>query len=879
MDTARLRRIQELFLEASEIPETNQRQFLENACGEDHELMAEVLVMLQEDAHGGSLLDGDVAHVASRLLDEKAELLPARQFGPYRLVNVLGEGGMGVVYLATRDDLGSLVAIKILRDAWLSPARRERFVSEQRTLAQLNHPSIARLYDADTLADGTPWFAMEYVEGIPLTEYCSRRDCSIDERLRLFRLVCEAVQYSHGHAIIHRDLKPSNILVKSDGSVRLLDFGIAKQLENLTQPIDPTRSDLRLMTPAYAAPEQIRGEQAGTFTDVYALGVILYELLAGRLPFELSTRTPGEAERVVLEREPEKPSAIRNRAPAAKDRDRASWADLDVLCMTALQKDPQRRYRSVEALIRDVDHYLKAEPLEARPDTFRYRLGKFAKRNRRAVSATAIVLAAVAILIVFFTVRLASARNTAVAAVARMQRVQQFMLNLFAGGDKAVGPAEGLRVITLIERGVKEAQTLKTEPEVQADLYLTLGSINQKLGNMAQADALLRSALEERKTLFGPDHAAVAESLVALGLLRVDQARLDEAEKLIREGLDKISRARPPDNQAVAKATAALGKVLEARGSYNKAIPLLEEAVRLQSGPDSPALDLAASLKELADTHFYAGHYDTCDALTQRTLSMHRRILGDQHPLVADDLINLGAVQFERGHYVEAERFYRQALAINRGWYGNDNPETASTLSMLGRALVFEQRYDEAIELIEQALAIQEHVYGPDHPRVANVLNELGTVALQRGKFDEAESRFRRMVEIYQKAYGEHHYQTVLASANLASVFLARDDYARAEQMLEKVVQGYTETLSADHLYTGIAHIKLGRALAGLKRYGEAESHTLTGYRILTKQTSPSVTWLESARKTLVTIYEALNQPEQAARFRTELAAEAKVRK
>jgi serine/threonine protein kinase/Tfp pilus assembly protein PilF len=881
MDTARLRRIQALFLQAIEVPEMEQRAFIETACGDDHELMAEVLAMLGEDVRSSSLLDGNVAQVANQILGETSEPYAAKQFGPYRLVNVLGEGGMGVVYLATRDDLGSLAAIKILRDAWLSPARRERFVSEQRTLAQLNHPSIARLYDADTLADGTPWFAMEYVEGVPLTEYCRRHECSINERLRLFRSVCEAVQYSHGLAIVHRDLKPSNILVKPNGEIRLLDFGIAKQLENLEQPVDQTRSDLRLMTPAYAAPEQVRGERVGTFTDVYALGVILYELLAGRLPFELSTRTPGEAERMILEQEPEKPSAARKRAAtgnrAATVRERgASWADLDVLCLTAIHKDVQRRYRSVEAMIRDVDHYLEAEPLEARPDTWRYRFGKFVRRNRRPVIVAALAVAAVTILVVFFTVRLAIARNTAVAAVSRMQRVQQFMLNLFQGGDKTVGPAESLRVITLIDRGVKEAQTLQAEPEVQADLYLTLGSINRKLGNMAQADSLLRSALEQRKTLFGPDHGAVAESLVALGLLRVDQARLDEAEKLIREGLDKISRARPRDNQALAKATAGLGKVLEARGSYDQAIPVLDEAVRLQSGPDSTALDLAASLKELADTHFYAGHYDLCDALTQRTLAMHRKILGDRHPLVADDLINLGAVQFERGHYVEAEGFYRQALDINQAWYGKENTETASTLSMLGRALVFEQRYDEAVDLIEQALIIQEHVYGPAHPRVANVLNELGTVALQRGKLDEAEARFRRMVDIYKGAYGEHHYLYVLASANLASVYLARNDYPRAAQMFQRVVEGYTQTLSPDHLYTGIAQIKLGRALAGQKRYAEAEGHTLAGYKILTKQTSPSVTWLESARKTLVTIYDALNQPEKAAEFRAELTAQTK---
>ncbi len=869
MDAARFKRIQTLFLEASDLPESERQAFLASASGGDRELAGEVLAMLAEDARQDSLLDGDVANVAHQVLGGRDARAEFREFGPYRLKHVLGEGGMGVVYLAERTDLGSLVAIKLLRDAWLSPARRERFVREQRTLAQLNHHSIARLYDADTLPDGTPWFAMEYVEGAPITDYCRERRCSVEERLRLFRAVCEAVQYAHERAVIHRDLKPSNILVTKDGAVRLLDFGISKQLDTLDQPVDQTRTELRLMTPAYAAPEQIRGERVGIFTDVYALGVVLYELLAGRMPFDLATRTPGEAERIIQEQDPKKPSeAAREAGVEGVAASKASWADLDVLCLTALHKDIQRRYRSVEALIRDVDHFLNGEPLEARPDTVQYRLGKFVGRHRTAVIASALAVTMVAALVVFFTVRLAIARNTAVTTAARLERVQQFMLNLFEGGDRTAAPREGLKVSTIIDRGLKEAQTLKQEPEVQAELYLTLGGIYQKLGNLEKADSLLESALAQRKSLFGADHPEVAQSLVALGLLRVDQAKLDEAERLVRQGLDKTRRARPRDDAAIARATTALGKVIEARGSYDKAIPLLEEAVKLESVAGSAPSEQAAAIKELADAHFYAGHYDVSDSLTRRAMAMHRQILGDRHPLVADDLINLGAVQFERAHYSEAEQSYRQALDINESWYGKDHPEIASNLSMLGRALVFEKRYDEAVALVERALAIQEQVYGPEHPRVANVLNELGTVALQRGQYDEAEARFRRMAEIYKAAYGEHHYLYALANANLASVYLARNDFARAEKMFRDVVKLYTRALSANHQFTAIAEIKLGRALVGEKKFAEAEGHLLNGYGILSKQTSATATWLQSARENLATVYDALHQPEKAAQYR-----------
>src|SRR5580698_4691642 len=428
MDSTRWHRVQTLFHEAADMPASEQRVFLETHCGGDAGLLSEVLILLEEDARGGSLLDGDVAEVASQIFnDSPSGSTPFKEFGPYRIKQALGEGGMGVVYLAEREDLGNQVAIKILRDAWVSPARRERFNAEQRTLAQLNHPSIARLYDADSSPDGTPFFVMEYDEGVPLTVFCRERHCAVAERLRLFREVCEAVLYAHQHAVIHRDLKPSNILVKNDGSVRLLDFGIAKQIENLETPVEQTRDGLRLMTPAYASPEQFRGERVGIRADVYSLGVILHELLAGRLPFDFSNRSAAEAEKIIAGQAPEKPSAVANRAKESQlatdartpSASKTAWADLDVLCLTAMHKDEARRYQSVEALIRDIDHYLKGEPLEARLDSLRYRAGKFVRRNRRSVIAAAAVVTVILGVVVFFTVRLAIARNAALAEAAR----------------------------------------------------------------------------------------------------------------------------------------------------------------------------------------------------------------------------------------------------------------------------------------------------------------------------------------------------------------------------------------------------------------------------------------------------------------------------
>jgi serine/threonine-protein kinase len=887
MDSSRWQEVQALFHEAADLPEVEQRAFLETRCNGDSALVNEVLSLLREDSRGDSMLDRDVAHAAHQVFgDPSSDAPPFQEFGPYRIIKVLGEGGMGVVYLARRADLGNRVAIKILRDAWLSPARRTRFAIEQRTLAQLNHPSIARLYDADTSPDGTPFFVMEYVEGVPLTEYCRRHNCPISDRLRLYKEICEAVLYAHQHAVLHRDLKPTNILVKDDGTVRLLDFGIAKQLTGFgdsgDELIEQTITGLRLMTPAYAAPEQIRGEQVGIQADVYSLGVILYHLLAGRLPFDLSNRNAAQAEKILTEHIAEKPSTVAQQGMAlasagqkenAAFASKMAWADLDVLCLTAMHKDVHQRYQSVEALIRDVDHHLKGEPLEARADTLRYTASKFVRRNWRGLSATAAVLAMIVGLTIFYTVRLTRARNAALAQAERTQRIQHFVMNLFQGGDPSAGPPDDLRVVTLVDRGVQEARSLDTEPAVQADLFETLGGIYQKLGKYDQADSLLQSALHTRQSIFGADSVEAAKGLLALGSLRDDQAQYEESERLIRQSLDIDKRRLPPNDPAIAKAMLALGTVLADRGAYDQSIAMLEEAVRRYSAPGSAPADAADSLHQLANAHFYVGHYEIAAVLNQRVLQMYKQIYGDRHPRVADIYINLGAIRHDLGHYPEAEQYDRQAVDIVQSWYGKDSPETATDLTILARALVFESRFDEASDLLQQSLAIKERAFGKNHPSVASTLNELGNVASKTGKYDLAKQYSNRMADIYRVAYGEHHYLVATALSNLGSVYLAEHDWAQAEKIFRQVIPMYTETQSATHINTGIARTKLGRTLLRQRRYAEAEIETRTGYDVLAPQMDPKVSWLTNARQDLVEEYDALQQPEQAAKFRTEIAA------
>jgi len=875
MDSARWERIQTLFHAALERPPEDRDAFLERGCDGDDELLSDVSKLLGEDQREGSLLDRALEGVAHDVLSDVPP--PIESIGPYRLIRLLGEGGMGVVYLAERTDLDQHVAIKLLRDATLSPGRRERFQAEQRTLAQLDHPSIVRIYDADVLPDGTPYFVMEHVEGEPLGQFCNTHRLSIPDRLRLFRDVCEAVQEAHRLGIIHRDLKPSNILVTETGLPKLLDFGISKQLDDGEASATQTQTALRVLTPAYAAPEQIRGEPVGVHTDIYALGVVLYELLTDSRPHDVTGLSSAEIERRILEHEPEKPSARTRRAtervdgaPSASDVSKAGWRELDVICLTAMHRDPERRYNTVDAFRRDLLRYEGGQPLEARPDTLGYRVDKFLRRNRAAVTVGAAILSTIAGLVIFYTAQLSQARDEALAEAARTQRIQQFTLNLFSGGDDHAGPADSLRVVTLLERGVIEAGSLARDPEIQAEVFGTLGGLFQGLGELDRADSLLTAALDRSRELFGSDGPEVANAMVALGLLRTEQAELEEAETLVRGAFEMAGRYLPPEHTTVIRAQTALGYVLQSRGEYEEAIEVLEDVTRREPSGEGAALELHEGLSELANTYYYAGDFVAFDSLNQKLLAANRIAYGTRHPSVADNLMNVGAVQFQWGQYAVAESAYREALDIFESYFGAEHPQVASGLTALGRSLLYQQRTEEAVDLLDRALAIREAVYGPVHPDVATTRNDIGTVALQRGDLDAAQAQYERVTDIYRVVYGDDHYYIGIALSNVASVHLEREDYATAELVFREVIDIFARELSATHLQTAVAQIKLGRALVRQGKYREAEEHSRTGHDALLAQTDPAISWISAARTDLIAAYEALGQPAKAAALRAQ---------
>jgi serine/threonine-protein kinase len=360
--------------------------------------------------------------------------------------------------------------------------------------------------------------------------------------------------------------------------------------------------------------------------------------------------------------------------------------------------------------------------------------------------------------------------------------------------------------------------------------------------------------------------------MISLGTLRLKQARYEEAESLVKSGVDLARRRLPSTHPMLANSVGTLGQVLIERGQYDSAIPLIEESLRLYRARDSNSAEYVSTLTDLANAHFYAGHYPNADSLYTRILPMSRALYGNRHPHVAEDLANLGQVQQMTGTYSKAEVYYRQAFDIAKGWYGLDHPETASYLTMLGRSLLFQNQFDSARVMLRQALSIQERLHGPKHPDVANALNEIGSLAWQQDSLDEAEQAWLRVIDIYRSAYGPKHQFVAVAMSNLSGVYQQRKQYPRAESLLRQAIAIYGEALSPEHVNTAIGHVKLGRILLRSRRFAEAARETMTGYEVLIRQTDPATSFIRAARKDLAAAYDSLHNTAMAERFKRELA-------
>ena len=822
MKPERLRQVANVLDVVLELDESMRASYLDAVGAGDRELQAAVEAHLEEIT-GGGVTSGDAASSSDNFQGIGSRV------GPYRIVEHLGVGGMGTVYLAEREDeqFERQVAVKVLRTGFDSPELIRRFVAERQILAHLEHPHIARLYDGGTTPDGRPYLAMEYVDGLPIDRYCDEHKLDVEARLEVLRKVCGAVQFAHRHLVVHRDLKPSNILVDGDGEPRLLDFGVAKLLDPSSFPmtIEATRPGLSPMTPHYASPEQVSGDAITTATDVYALGVLLYRLLAGRLPFHFPT---GSRERIleVLEKAgPTRPSQVvvedsagdleplpivLGLAPSELQRQIAG--DLDSITLKALRPEPEHRYSSPEQIALDIERHLSGLPVFARKDTWRYRAGKFVRRHRFAAGIAGTTVALLALLAVFMTwqaARVSEERNAAIAARDEARTAQQaeaevveFLASLFEKVDPRKARGEELTARQLLDLGRDKVQSeLSDRPSVQSRLLLTMADVYHQLGLYQESiDLAAQSAVVLEESGAAPEIVNLSRRTEATGLLML--GKLDEASAL----LDRIEAELDDPAELDTFLSNTRGLIALQGGQFAQAAALLEETVRrhrLKPDPDAEAV--ARSLSNLAWARERLGEPEKAEASYREALELARRQLGDDHPMVATSLNNLGACLKDQGRIDEAADAYRQALELRLRVLGEEHLQTAQTRANLAILEAEAGRWRDAVPAFQRTIDVFEKHLGEQHPHVAMAWNNLGQCYRQLGEHELAEKSLARGLEAITASIGGGHpiasqnriQQAILAVA-LARPAETEEHLSHVESLIDKA------NPSAHPLFTGL---------------------------------------------------------------------------
>lgn len=871
-------RLQELFHSACELDPSLRTEFLERECGDDLALLEEarMLVEAESDTMGMQL-------AVSRTAAELSGPQPGSRIGPYEVIRTIGEGGMGAVYLAVRadDHFRKQVAIKLLHTGFPTPRMLARFRRERQILADLDHPYIARILDGGATDAGAPYLVMEFVDGVPLTAYQRQRPLPIDEKLRIFRQICQAVSYAHRKLIVHRDIKPGNILLTSDGTPKLVDFGIAKLL---TPETDGPRAGTTeyLMTPEYASPEQVRNESITTATDVYALGVVLYEWLTGRRPYEVRNLNPGELERAICITDPVKPSAIADQSPAVS---RELRGDLDTIVLTAMQKDLARRYATVDRLEEDIRRYLDGLPVSARPDTWWYRAQKFTRRHTLAVGAAAALLT---ILVGFSTgmavlaKRLAKERDVATRQAARAEQISQFLTNLFKVSDPSEARGNTITAREILDSGAARiSKDLKHQPAVEAALLDTIGNVYEDLGlypraqslfeqslslrsaehsgsntdiaqsyfnvakeldirgkDYAQAEAYAQKALVIRRKRFGPRSVQVADCLELLGNLARSEGDSKQAQAELKQAYDLKRDLLGEQNVQTAQAAYDLGRAIWMHGDSKPAEALFAESLRTREKllpPDDPkTLDSMEAIALMLEDD---NRLPEAERYFRRVLAGRRRFYGENHYGTAIALDNLASVLQEEHNFGEAEMCYRQSIAIERKTIGERSGNTAVTINNLASLLRDEGQRAAAEALYREAVDIDRHALGGDHPMTALMMRNLADILLAEHKLSEAGLVASQALAIERKRLDAKDPALARTLRTVAGVEEARNQDASAAADYANALT-IARAASSEGLQASIA-LRYGALLMKMNEDASAESQLQNAFAIQTKLHGP----------------------------------------
>ncbi len=851
MTVERWEQVKELLHEAMQLTPGERGHFLDEACSSDDALRAEVesLLLAEEGMHSTFMQSPLLAELGAdpELLGASGTLEAGLIFAQrFQLVRRLGEGGMGQVWLAEQTSpVRRQVALKLIKAGMYDEAVVQRFQSERQSLAIMDHPAIAKVFDAGATPQGQPYFVMEYVPGLPITEYCDQKKLKISDRLELLVQVCEGVQHAHQKAIIHRDLKPANILVvEVDGKPvpRIIDFGLAKA----TTPRAAgetvfTQLGYFMGTPGYMSPEQAdHGFQYGvqdidTRTDVYSLGVVLYVLLAGLQPFETKQRQKQPLDELLRKLREEEPPLPSTKVGADRDTSAATAearsieprqlvsllrGDLDWITMKALEKDRARRYGAPSELAADIRRYLNHEPVGARPANAGYRLRKYVRRHRVTVAVAAglvLLLAAFSVLQALQLRRITRERD-------RATRITDFMTGMFKVSDPSEARGNSVTAREVLDKASNDMGTgLAKDPEVQAQMMQVMASTYLNLGLNARAHELAKGAFDARMSLLGPNDSKTLESMAQLGRVLDREGHEPDAEKMERQALADERRILGPDDPLTIETMSSLAWIVQAQGRFDEAEKLTREVIEAATrrlGPEST--QVLGAMSSLSGVLWNQGRYAEAEREYRHLLDVDRRVLGPDHPGTLNAMSNLALTIETEGRLSEAEQIYRESLATEQRVLGPEHPSTLGTMSNLAGLLSAEGRHAEAERLLRETLAIQLRTIGPEHPRTLLTESYLADELFAEGRVQEAEKLHRETLVALVRVTGPEFPSTLVCQFSLAKDLIGEGRYAEAEKNARAAFDALTRTLGPQHPYTLDALQQLGVAMAYTHRYTEA---------------------------------------------------------
>jgi serine/threonine protein kinase/tetratricopeptide (TPR) repeat protein len=812
-------RDEELFTQALALPTGERTTFLERACGDDPPLLQRIRKLLKSHDGAGAFLEQSAQKMADKTrtaiqVGEK----PGDRIGPYKLLQQIGEGGGGIVFMAEQQSSPHRkVALKIIKPGMDTRSVIARFEAERRALTLMDHPGIAKVFDAGATESGRPYFVMELIRGIKITAYCDQNSLTTAERLELFIRVCQTIQHAHQKGIIHRDIKPSNILVTEAAGGRpmpvVIDFGIAKATsdQRLTEATLFTSFEMVVGTPAYMSPEQtsLTSLEVDTRTDIYSLGVLLYELLAGSTPFntaELLKTGLDEIRRVIREQEPQRPSSrLANLKPAeivtvAKHRKtdaarliRTMRGDLDWIVMKALEKDRTRRYETANGLALDVQRFLNNETVSARPPSRLYRFQKTVVRNKLEFTAVSIVTALLVISLIVVSVSLArerQIRREADSDKIEAQQVTGFLETTLQG----VGPSVALGRDTtmlreILDRTADRLGDMTNQPAVEAELSDVIGNLYHEVGDYRRAEDLLDAAVTIRRKVSGPASAETATSINNLGLAYMVESKLPEAEQSYREAYNIRQKIFGPTNAQTAASLNDLSSVYRQEGKLTEAESMARTALAVrQKLSTGDSLDVADSLRNLCIILGDEGKWEESEANARRVLAIRQKLLGPVQPSVADAMDDLAWACGARGKQEEAEKLEQEALAMRLKLLPGNHPDVAISLYRVGDRMRQMNDLQSADSILSAAYSLQRKVLGDEDPDLFYTLRSLGLALESEGKLPDAEQADRQALDIYRKQQDMENPQALSEVENLARVLRSEKKFDDAERLLDETL-------------------------------------------------------------------------------------------